>query len=167
MTYYDKSMSYLNEFFELTPISTSDLSEFYVTITIENSLTSLIGQQHHLTADTVSIEFYKIEKNQNNALYFSETNSHYIPYQLINEDDDILLVAIERTIGVVDCNSNRLFNELQLNRGLSPSDIQNKELVLDYESNKKMFGEFYTLFHIPKSHPIHQRLASKKIKIET
>ncbi|MGL4391151.1 MAG: hypothetical protein ACRCTN_09620, partial [Carnobacterium maltaromaticum] len=80
---------------------------------------------------------------------------------------DILLVAIERTIGIVDCNSNRLFNELQLNRGLIPSDIQNKELVLNYESNKKMFGEFYTLFHIPKSHPIHQRLASKKIKIET
>ena len=162
MTYYDKSMNYLNEFFELTPVSTSDLSEIYVTITTENLLNSLIGQQYQLTPDTVDFEFYKIDKTKDTLLYFSEIDSHYTPYQLMSKEQDIILVAIEKTIGVVDCNSNRLFNELQLNQGVTSSDLQNEELVLDYESTKKMFTEFYTLSHIPKGHSIHQAPASKK-----
>lgn len=80
----------------------------------------------------------------------------------MSKEQDIILVAIEKTIGVVDCNSNRLFNELQLNQGVTSSDLQNEELVLDYESTKKMFTEFYTLSHIPKGHSIHQAPASKK-----
>lgn len=162
MSYYDKSMSYLNEFFKLTPVSTSDLSEIYVTSTTENLLNSLIGQQYQLTPSKVDFEFYQIKKTKDTLLYFSEVDSHYIPYQLMSKEQDIILVAIERTIGVVDCNSNRLFNELQLNQGVTPSDLQNEELALSYELIKKMFGEFYTLSHIPKSHPIHQTLASKK-----
>jgi hypothetical protein len=80
----------------------------------------------------------------------------------MNREQDIILVAIERTIGIVDCNSNRLFNELQLNQGVTASDLQNEELALSYELTKKIFTEFYILSHIPKSHSIHQRLASKK-----
>lgn len=162
MTYYDKSMSYLNEFFKLVPVPTSELSEIYVTSIIENILSSLIGQQYKLTVDTIFIEFYKVEKNVNNILYFSETDSHYIPYQLASKEEDTLLIALEKTVGIIDCNSNRLFNELQLNEGLTPTDLQNADLALSYELTKKMFSEFYTLSHIPKSHPIHQRLASKK-----
>lgn len=163
MTYYDKSITYLNEFFELTPISTSDLSDFYITTLIENVLTSLIGQQYELTSDTLSFAFYTIKKTDKSALYFSVNDSHYLPYQLIDKDEDILLVALEKTVGIIDCNSNRLFNELRLNQGITSKDAQNKELALDFESIKRSFGDFYTLSHIPKSHPIHQVLASKTI----
>lgn len=151
MTYYDKSMNYLNEFFELTPVSTSDLSEIYVTSTTENLLNSLIGQQYQLTPSKVDFEFYQIKKTKDTLLYFSEVDSHYIPYQLMSKEQDIILVAIERTIGVVDCNSNRLFNELQLNQGVTASDLQNEELALSYELTKKSLQNFI-LF------PIFQRV---------
>ena len=165
MTYYDKSMNYLNEFFELTPVSTSDLSEIYVTITTENLLNSLIGQQYQLTPDTVDFKFYKIDKTKDTLLYFSEKESSFFSHPLINPEEfneDTLLVGLEKTIGIIDCGSNRLFMELLLNQGYTLEDLQNKELALDYKATRKVFSELYTLSHIPKGHSIHQAPASKK-----
>jgi hypothetical protein len=84
---------------------------------------------------------------------------------LINPEEfneDTLLVGLEKTIGIIDCGSNRLFMELLLNQGYTLEDLQNKELALDYKATRKVFTELYTLSHIPKGHPIHQAFASKK-----
>ncbi|MGF2053746.1 hypothetical protein [Vagococcus fluvialis] len=165
MTYYDKSMNYLNEFFELVPISANRLPDFHLKILTENAVNSIIGQQYQLTSENVDFKFYQIKKTVDNCLYFSEEESSFFSHPLINPEEfneDTLLVGLEKTIGIIDCGSNRLFMELLLNQGYTLEDFQNKELALDYKATRKVFTELYTLSHIPKSHPIHQALASKK-----
>lgn len=164
MTYYDKSMNYLNEFFELVPISANRLPDFHLKILTENAVNSIIGQQYQLTSENVDLKFYQIKKSVDNCLYFSEEESSFFSHPLINPEEfneDTLLVGLEKTIGIIDCGSNRLFMELLLNQGYTLEDLQNKELALDYKTTRKVFSELYTLSHIPKSHPIHQAFASK------
>lgn len=165
MTYYDSSIDYLNEFFDLIPISKDRLPDFHLKILTENAVTSCIGQQYRLTPETVAFEFYQIKKTIENELYFSEDYSQFFSHPLINPEEfneDNLLVGLEKTIGVIDCGSNRLFMELQLNQGYTPDDLKNKELALDAIATKKVFGEFYTLSHIPQNHLIHKAFSSKK-----
>lgn len=171
MTYYDKSMSYLNEFLELVPISANRLPNFHLKILTENAVNSIIGQQYQLTSENVDLKFYQIKKSVDNCLYFSEEESSFFSHPLINPEEfneDTLLVCLEKTIGIIDYGSNRLFMELLLNQGYTLEDLQNEELALDYKAIRKVFNELYTLSHIPKKHSIHQSLASThQKKIET
>ena len=165
MTYYDKSMNYLNEFFELVPISANRLPDFHLKILTENAINSAIGEHYQLSPSKVEFEFYQIKKTANNILYFSEERSSFFSHPLINPeqlDEDILLVTLERTVGVIDCSSNRLFMELLLNQGTGLTYSENTNLTLAYEATKNVFKELYTLSHIPKNHDIHQIFTSQE-----
>ena len=84
MTYYDKSMNYLNEFFELVPISANRLPDFHLKILTENAVNSIIGQQYQLTSENVDLKFYQIKKSVDNCLYFSEKESSFFSHPLIS-----------------------------------------------------------------------------------
>lgn len=98
----------LAERVDIMEIATSDLADHIMRMAMFNASHCILNDDLHMKPDSMSFLVFKIIQNEKSSQYSSEISQN-----------EFIYVIFETHIGYIFSNSNRLFLELELLRGVS------------------------------------------------
>ena len=118
--YREKAEQFLKTKLSLVPLNTNIFPPLHFKLNQQNALNHLLNTKRQLSAAELEFSYYQVVRDQESELYFSVEQSDYGEVEL--EGEKILFVTLEKTLGVIESNSNRLYVELILAQGLATAD---------------------------------------------
>lgn len=102
-------IEYLKQKAEIKEILPSDLPGKIMQTAVDNASHCILNENLQLKADDMSFLVFQVIQGKNSSPYYSD----------ISQDEDFIYVIFERSTGYITSNSNQLFLELELARGVT------------------------------------------------
>lgn len=120
----DELFDWLRGMVTVEPIAPHEIGRAGLSCAVENAVRSPEGERLKLAAQNARFAAVRVVRDACSRAYydvFDRTNTRAYP--------DIY-VLIERATGHIDCNSNELFMELELARGVAQRDLDERTQAL-------------------------------------
>lgn len=119
----------IREQVDIKEIPIETLSPTHLKFSMENATHSV----HDIPDQKITLHMFQVLLNERSAPYYQDikNDTTYMAYF----EQETVYILVEDTLGIIETNSNLLFRQVKIARGVTQKDLEDKDLpLLDYLS---------------------------------
>lgn len=142
--YYYNSLNYLKKKFTIQNFPLNLFPDFHIKH-LQNKVTNNpLNQIYNLKKEDIHLECFSITNLTTENIYISPIKSNYFEFFLNYEEENIILyVILEKTIGCIESNSDRLFCELLMAMKPNEKDLNNEHVFTMFQNIDRTIKDIY------------------------
>ena len=142
--YYNNSLNYLKKNFTIQNFSLNLFPYFHIEHLQNKVINNPLNQIYNLKKEDIQLECFSITNLTTENIYINPKKSNYFELFLNDEAENIILyVILERTIGCIESNSDRLFCELLMAMKPNEKDLNNEHVFTMFQNIERTIQDIY------------------------
>ena len=142
--YYNNSLNYLKKNFTIQNFPLDLFPDFHVEHLQNKVINSPLNQIYNLKKEDIKLECFSITNLTTDNIYINPKKSNYFELFLNDDAENIILyVILEKTIGCIESNSDRLFCELLMAMKPNEKDLNNEHVFTMFQNIERTIKDIY------------------------
>lgn len=142
--YYNNSLNYLKKNFTIQNFTLDLFPDFHVEHLQNKVINNPLNQIYNLKKEDIQLECFSITNLTTENIYINPKKSNYFELFFNDDAESIILYAIlEKTIGCIESNSDRLFCELLMAMKPNEKDLNNEHVFTMFQNIERTIKDIY------------------------
>ncbi|MGY3703945.1 hypothetical protein BW731_01355 [Vagococcus martis] len=142
--YYNNSLNYLKKNFTIQNFPLDLFPDFHVEHLQNKVINNPLNQIYNLKKEDIQLECFSITNLTTENIYINPKKSNYFELFLNDDAENIILyVILEKTIGCIESNSDRLFCKLLMAMKPNEKDLNNEHVFTMFQNIERTIKDIY------------------------